>query len=148
LALQAGYSGRQGDLGLPWFKYVRTVGRMIKMQLTKFHVDDSAHNRDGMVLHACYGDQKVTAFISRRVMDDWASQGRERSLLREQYNALGKRNLPAIERIVTSKYQRGASFNRQHPFIDVLLADITESGEVLDISELVRVPVSPGFQRM
>ena len=40
----------------------------------------------------------------------------------------------AIERIVTLKYRRGASFNRQHPFVDVLLSDITESGEVLDVS--------------
>jgi hypothetical protein len=54
------------------------------------------------------------------------------------YNALGKRDLAAIERIVTSKYARGAAFNRQHPFVDVLLADIAESGEVLDVSELAR----------
>jgi hypothetical protein len=44
----------------------------------------------------------------------------------------------AIERIVSSKYQRGAAFNRQHPFVDVLLSDITESGEVLDVRGLVR----------
>ena len=60
----------------------------------------------------------------------------KKSLFRAQYNALGKRNLSAIERIVTSKYQRGAAFNRQHPFVDVLLSDITECGEVLDVSEL------------
>jgi hypothetical protein len=35
---------------------------------------------------------------------------------RQQYNALGKRNLAAIEQIVTLKYRRGAAFNRQHPF--------------------------------
>jgi hypothetical protein len=34
---------------------------------------------------------------------------------RAQYNALGKRNLAAIERIVAFKYQRGAAFNRRHP---------------------------------
>ena len=60
--------------------------------------------------------------------------GRRKSLFREQYIALGKRNLRAIERIVTLEYRRGASFNRQHPFVDVLLSDITESGEVLDVS--------------
>ena len=32
---------------------------------------------------------------------------------REQCNALGKRNLAAIERVVTLKYRRGAAFNRQ-----------------------------------
>jgi hypothetical protein len=77
-------------------------------------------------------------------MDDWVDprqpyRGRK-SLYREQYNALGKRNLAAIERIVTSKYQRGPAFNRQYPFVDVLLFDITESGEVLDACELVRSP--------
>jgi hypothetical protein len=61
-----------------------------------------------------------------------------KSLYREQYNALGKSNLSAIERIVTSKYQRGPAFNRQYPFVDVLLSDITESGEALDARELVR----------
>jgi len=74
-------------------------------------------------------------------MDDWVDprqpyRGRK-SLYREQYNALGKRNLAAIERIVTPKYQRGPTVNRQYPFVDVLLSDITESGEVLDARELV-----------
>jgi hypothetical protein len=73
-------------------------------------------------------------------MDDWVDPnqpyGRRKSLFRAQYNALGKRNLAAIERIVASKYQRGAALNRQHPFVDVLFSDITESGEVLDLSEL------------
>jgi len=65
-----------------------------------------------------------------------------------QYNALGKRNLPAIGRIVTMKYRRGAAFNRQHPFVDILLADITESCELLDVSELVREPPPLSFRRM
>ncbi len=77
-------------------------------------------------------------------MDDWVDPkqryGRRKSLFRAQYNALGKRlgkrNVAAIERIVASKYQRGAAFNRQHPFVDVLFSDISESGEVLDLSEL------------
>jgi hypothetical protein len=110
------------------------------MQLTRFGVDDGPHNSDGLLLHGWDGPQQVTAFISRRVMDNWVDprqpHGRWKSLFREQYNALGKRNLAGIERIVTSKYQRGRAFNRQHPFVDVLLSDITESGEVLDVSEL------------
>ena len=112
------------------------------MPLTPFVVDEGPHNMDGLRLHAEDGSQKVEAFISRRVMDSWVDPvepyARRQSLFREQYNALGKRNLPAIERIVRSKYQRGAAFNRQHPFVDVLLSDITESGEVLDVSELRR----------
>jgi hypothetical protein len=66
----------------------------------------------------------------------------------EQYNALGKRILAAIERIVTCKYQRGPAFNRQYPFVDILLSDIMESEEALDTSELVREPPPPSFQRV
>ncbi len=122
------------------------------MKLTKFALDDGPHNSDGLLLRGWDGDQQVTAFISRRVMDDWVDPRQpyrgKQSLYREQYNALGKRNLAGIERIATSKYQRGPAFNRQHPFVDVLLSDITESGEVLDTSELVREPPPPSFQRM
>jgi hypothetical protein len=110
--------------------------------LTDLVVDDGPHNSDGLLLHAWDGPERVTAFISRRVMDDWVDPkqpyGRRKSLFRAQYNALGKRNLAAIDRIVSSKYRRGAAFNRQYPFVDVLLSDITESGEVLDLSELER----------
>jgi hypothetical protein len=122
------------------------------MKLTQFAVDESPHNSDGLLLHGWDGDQPVTGFISRRVMDDWVDprqpyRGR-RSLYREQYNALGKRNLAAIARLVTSKYERGPAFNRQHPFVDILLSDIIESEEPLDTSELVREPLLPSFQLM
>ena len=106
----------------------------------RFAVDEGAHNSDGLLLHGWDGPQQVTAFISRRVMDNWVDPRRylksRKSLYRAQYNDLGNRNLPAIERIATSKYQRGLAFNRQHPFLDILLSDITESGEVLDVSQL------------
>jgi len=122
------------------------------MPLTGLAVDNRPHNMDGLLLHARDGSERVEAFISRRVMDSWVDPiepyGRRRSLLRAQYNALGKRNLAAIERIATLKYERGAAFNRQHPFVDILLSDITESGELLDVSGLVREPLPPSFQRM
>jgi hypothetical protein len=112
------------------------------MPLTQLAVDDGPHNSDGLLLHGRDGAGEVTAFISRRVMDDWVDPrqpyGGRKSLFRKQYNALGKHNLPAITRIVTAKYARGAAFNRQHPFMDVLLSDITDSGEVLDVTGLVR----------
>jgi hypothetical protein len=108
--------------------------------LTGLTVDDGPHSRDGLLLHAWEGSERVTAFIGRRVMDDWVdprqSHGRRKSLYRVQYNALGQRNLPAIGRIVTAKFQQGTVLNRQHPFVDVLLSDITDSGEALDVSEL------------
>jgi hypothetical protein len=108
--------------------------------LARFAVDESAHSSDGLLLQGWDGSERVTAFISRRVMDNWVDPrrgpGSRKSLFRDQYNALGRRNLSAIRKIATLKYQRGPAFNRQHPFVDILLSDITESGEVLDVSQL------------
>jgi hypothetical protein len=122
------------------------------MPLTEIEVDESPHNMDGLLLHGRDGSERVEAFISRRVMDSWVDPRepyrKRRSLLRAQYNALGKLNLAAIERIAASKYQRGPAFNRQHPFVDILLSDITESEEALDTSELVREPSPPSFHRI
>ncbi len=121
------------------------------MPLTGLAVDEGPHSMDGLLLH-CEGPAKVEAFISRRVIDCWVDPkeppGGRISLLRAQYNALGKFNLAAIERIVASKYQRGPAFNRQHPFVDILLSDIVKSEEVLDVSELLREPPPASFQRM
>jgi hypothetical protein len=102
------------------------------MSLTKFGIDDGLHhNMDGLRLLARNGTNPVVAFIGR-----------------DQYNALGKRNLAAIERIVNTKYQRGAALNRQHPYVEVLFSDITESGEALDLGGLVRLPLPPEFHRL
>lgn len=107
---------------------------------------------DGLRLFAQDGTVRVEAFIGRKVMDVWAESvehsGGRQSLFRDQYNALGKLNLAAIERIVSVKYQRGAAFNRQHPFIEVLFSDITESGEALNLTELVREPLPSTFHRL
>jgi hypothetical protein len=76
-------------------------------RLTRFAVDAGAHNSDGLLLHGWD--------ISRRVMDNWVDPRRSlksrKSLFRAQYNALGNRNLLAIERIATFKYQRGPAFS-------------------------------------
>ncbi len=122
------------------------------MSLARFSVDDGPHNMDGLRLFAQDGTVRVEAFIGRKVMDVWAEsvehRGGRQSLFRDQYNALGKLNLAAIDRIVRVKYQRGAAFNRQHPFIEVLFSDITESGETLNVAELVREPLPPTFHRL
>jgi hypothetical protein len=121
------------------------------MSLTQFSVDSGPHNMDGLRLYAEDGAERVEAFIGRKVMDVWAEpvehRGGRQSLFRDQYTALGKLNLAAIERIVSAKYQRGATFNRQHPFVEILVSDVMESGEVLNLSELVREPVAPAFHR-
>ena len=122
------------------------------MSLTKFAVDDGPHNMDGLRLLARDGTERVEAFIGRKVMDVWTAsvehRGGRQSLFRDQYNTLGKRNLAAIERIVGAKYQRGAALNRQHPYVEVLFSDITESGEALDLGGLVRLPLPPEFLRL
>ena len=122
------------------------------MSLTKFGIDDGPHNMDGLRLLARDGTERVEAFIGRKVMDVWVESiehsGGRRSLFRDQYNVLGKLNLAAIQRIVSAKYQRGAEFNRQHPFVEVLFSDITDSGETLNLSELVRETLPPAFHRL
>jgi hypothetical protein len=122
------------------------------MSLAQFRVDEGPHNMDGLRLLAQDGSERIEAFIGRKVMDTWAQSiehsGGRQSLFRDQYNALGKMNLAAIQRIVSAKYQQGAALNRQHPFVDVLFSDITESGEVLNLSELVREPLPLTFHRL
>ena len=125
---------------------------MSTMSLSRFGVDDGPHNMDGLRLLARDGTERVEAFIGRKVMDTWVEsierRGGRQSLFRDQYNSLGKRNLAAIERIVNAKYQRGAAINRQHPYVEVLFSDITDSGEVLDLGGLVRLPLPPEFVRL
>jgi hypothetical protein len=121
------------------------------MSLAQFSIDDGPHNMDGLRLFARDGADQVEAFVGRKVLDVWAEsvehRGGRQSLFRDQYNALGRLNLTALERIVSGKYQRGPAFNRQHPFVEVLFSDITESGEDLDLTELVREPLPPAFHR-
>ncbi|GLH81160.1 hypothetical protein SSBR45G_60690 [Bradyrhizobium sp. SSBR45G] len=122
------------------------------MSLSHFRVDEQPHRMDGLRLLFEDGTTDVEAFVSRKVMDIWAEtiehSGGRQSLLRNQYNALGKLNLAALTRIVSRKYQRGAVANRQHPFIEVLFSDIADSGETLDLSQLTRAPLPPSFHRL
>lgn len=125
-------------------------GGYVEPQLVRLSAGETAHNSDGLLLHCWNGAQPVTAFISRHVMDDWANPkrplGSRKSLYRHEYNALGERNLPAILRIVASKYRRGLAFNRQHPFVDVQFSGITESGKVPGAGEPASHRDSAGYQ--
>jgi hypothetical protein len=107
---------------------------------------------DGLRLLAQDGNEQIEAFMGRKVMDVWAEsvehRGGRQSLFRDQYNALGRLNLAALQRIVGAKYQRGPAFNRQHPFVEILFSDITESGEALDLGQLVREALPPAFHRL
>lgn len=117
--------------------------------LSDFSIDEAPHDRDGLVITARDGEFRVEAFMSRQVMDEWVDPivpaGRRHDLCRSQYNDLGRRNLPAIARIVAAKYQRGKTFNRQHPRVEVLTDDIIDSGEVIDRSGLVRQQLQPAL---
>jgi hypothetical protein len=121
------------------------------MPLAQFSIDDGPHNMDGLRLFARDGAQQVEAFVGRKVLDVWTESvehhGGRQSLFRDQYNALGKLNLAALQRIVSGKYQRGAVSNRQHPFVEILFSDISESGEDLDLTELVREPLPLAFHK-
>lgn len=116
------------------------------MPLTGFAVDDGPHNMDGLLLRASDGSQRDRGIHQQAGQESWVDpvepDGRRRSLFRAQYNALGKLNLPTIERIVVSKYRRGAAYNRQHPFVDVLLSDITESEEARHVQTGARTAAS------
>ncbi|AWL91973.1 MULTISPECIES: hypothetical protein [Bradyrhizobium] len=122
------------------------------MSLAQLRIDDGPHTMDGLRLIARDDNKQVEAFMSRKVMDIWAEsvehRGGRQSLFRGQYNALGRLNLPALQRIVRAKYERGIAFNRQHPFVEVLFSDIAESGETLNLSELVRETLPPAFHRL
>ena len=122
------------------------------MSLTQFRVDDGPHTMDGLRLLAQDGNKQIEAFMGRKVMDVWAEsvehRGGRQSLFRDQYNALGRLNLAALQRIVSAKYQRGAAFNRQHPFVEILFSDVAESGEALNLSQLVREALPPAFHRV
>jgi hypothetical protein len=122
------------------------------MSLMEVTVDDGPHTMDGLRLLGRDGAVRVEAFIGRKVMDVWVASvehhGGQQSLFRSQYNALGKLNLAPIERIIGAKYRRGVELSRQHPFVEVLVSDIEQSGETLDLSELVREPLPPAFHRM
>jgi len=121
------------------------------MSLAQFSIDDGPHNMDWLRLFARDGAERIEAFIGRKVLDVWVDsieqRGGRQSLFRDQYNALGTLNLAELRRIVSGKYQRGAASNRQHPFVEVLFSDITESGEVLNVTELVRAPLPQAFNR-
>jgi hypothetical protein len=52
----------------------------------------------------------------------------------------------AIERIVSANHRRGAAFNRQHPFMDVLFSVIAESGKALDLAQDMRQTVALSSQ--
>jgi hypothetical protein len=52
-----------------------------------------------------------------------------------------------LRRLSGLRFQVSA-FNRQHPFVDILLSDIMESEEALDMSELVREPPFPSIRRI
>ncbi|MGO9459192.1 MAG: signal transduction histidine kinase [Rhodomicrobium sp.] len=117
----------------------------VQSPIFQLEVDENPRNSEGLILRGWDGATPLRVFISSRVMDNWAGPRRTakngKCLFREDYNELSKRNLAAIERIVVRKYRRGLAFNRQHPFVDVLLSDVVESGEVLDVGETREPPL-------
>jgi len=120
------------------------------VRLNQFAVDDSTHNRDGLVLHGWDRAEMVTAFISRRVMDDWSIPGSPMACGEVSFASNTTLSANAI-------FQRSNGLS--HPSINVVWRStasthswmfcyptITDSCEVLDTSELMREPPLPTFR--
>jgi hypothetical protein len=143
----------EGGAGKPAVSPVTQVIRPVHgapRMLTSLVIDDSEHNRDGLLLHSWDRDDAVTvtAFIGRKVIDGWVHQQEmpvaRDSLFRHEYTALGRRNLAAIQRIVVAKYESTCAFNDPRPFVDVRLADIVASGETLNLGSSSRFVQATG----
>lgn len=102
------------------------------MPLAHFRIDEGPHTMDGLRLIARDGNKQVEAFMSRKVMDGGrirrASWRTSKSFPRS-IQCAWQTEPPSLQRIVRAKYERGAAFNRQHPFVEVLFSDISQSGE-------------------
>src|SRR5258707_1701874 len=76
------------------------------MPLAQLAVDEGPHNSDGLLLHGCDETVQVTAFISRRVIDELVEPsqpyGRRNSLFLKPYQARRTHTSTAIARVLTS----------------------------------------------
>jgi hypothetical protein len=119
------------------------------MPLNQLMIDDGPHVMDGLRMSALDGNKEIEAFISRKVLDVWTESiehsGANQSLFRRQYNVVGKDNHAAIQRIVERKYNASLTSGQERQFVEVLFADIVESGETLDLSGLIREKLPPSF---
>ncbi len=107
---------------------------------------------DGLRLSALDGSEAVEAFISAGC---WTSglpqsstmgQNKVCSVTSTTHSANGTSSRSRVS--WTRNISEGAWLNRQHPFVEVLVSDIEESGETMDISGLVRAPLPPAFHRI
>ena len=108
------------------------------MTLKEFTVVHAQPDSDFVVLHARHGRQLVLAFIPTMHLED---HFRLRRLSGKQANLLVDRNIDALARIVSAKFERGeyrayARFGSTLPRVDITLEDIETSGETLTDSVL------------
>ncbi len=84
----------------------------------------------------------------RRSRDPSGAGEAAEPVCRDQFNALGKRNIAAMSGSLTRNTSAAP-----HPTASTLMSrccfsDVTESGEFLDLSELVREALPPAFRRL
>ena len=111
------------------------------MALTDLMVIQEGHDYhvEGTLVRALDGRQTVLALVHRTALEDhFRAPG---GLTFEQRNLLVDRNLPAFERVIAAKYERGERsvlprFGRDIPLVEITLADIERSGEALSDSVL------------
>jgi hypothetical protein len=107
------------------------------MKLTAFavvhsRIDGVEHTVDAPLIHCFDGKKIVLAYVSRTALEDYFSLSARPSM--QDSNLLVDRNLDALSRIVTSKYERGErsvynTFGQSYPRVDVTLEDMKSSGE-------------------
>ena len=106
--------------------------------LKDFSVVHAQPDSDVVVLHGWHDKQMVLAFIPRIHLEDYFRRAR---LTGKQANLVVDRNLEAIGRIISAKYERGeyrpySRFGSTLPRVDINLEDIQMSGEKLTDSVL------------
>ena len=89
---------------------------------------------DDPLVHCYDGKQLILAFIARAALEDYFHIPGDRRMTLRERNLIIDRNLPAFERIISTKYDQGkrsvyAAHGQSYPRIDVNLADMQHSGE-------------------
>jgi len=132
---------RSAVIGADNAEISRIVNSLVKeteMTLTNLQVIHAQPDSDFVVLNGWHGPQMVLAFILKLHLEDHL---RRQRLTGKQANLVVDRHIEAFARIISSKYERGeyrpySRLGSTYPRVDVSLADIEASSEVITDSVL------------
>lgn len=113
--------------------------RQTEMALSNAQVVHAQPDTDQVVIHAWHGSEMVLAIVPTSQLEDYFH--RAKRLNGKEANLLVDRNLDAIARIVSAKFERGeykpyARFNSTLPCVELNLQDLEQSDEKLTDSVL------------